>query len=135
MKRKARPAVPKTIMAASIFKPFYTLLKDLDSGEVNSAEDGTVLIDKFTWAKYVDDHFNAATTLDIWCDNWERIAEVAKIPSVKTDSLRYLSTVLNNDVVELNESTIKSAKAELDEQYKLWIKLPLPVLQKAVLTD
>jgi cell division septal protein FtsQ len=123
-KRKPKEQVPRSILAISAFKPMYALLKDLNEGLVSEIE-GKVVVPSFSGES--NHYLNAVKALDAWCSIFKLLGEATSTPVV-TKALVTISATLNDDKLELYETTLMEARAELDAMYKLWMRAPTNVI-------
>ena len=121
---------PKSILAINVFKPMYQLLEDLNSGEV-AEDEGDVLIDGTAWNR--NDNLSASETVESWCNHFKAICTLANLPMTKDTSLRKIAELLTHDEIELHEYDLTEAKNELAGMRSVWVKVPFPIIQKAVL--
>ena len=126
--------IPKSVLAAKAFQPMYTLLTRVESGEVDCTDDGVVMDNK-GWAEDFDRPIEASGTIMAWCEQWEKICELAKIPMVKDAALKKLAKALDDEVIEVTEADLKEVRVELGVMHRIWKELPLELIRKAVITE
>ena len=131
-KRIPRDTTPKPVQAMKVFNPMYSLIADLNKGEVSVEAESNLMILTLPWTCYKDLIFGAAATIRMWNYTWDFICNYLKIDTVKSTALNELADVLDNEDIEFHERLLFECKAELDVMFKLWMALPLVKIQEAV---
>lgn len=126
-KRRVKSSVPKFILAAQIFGPLYSLLNDMNKGEVNEVE-GIVILNKNNAIKEISNLLMSAPRyLRTWCIAFDNISRLTGI-ELKTVKLKNIADILEEESIELTEVLILEARTELDAMKSMWLNSPKHII-------